>query len=101
MSLVLPLTISIEPYVIKMLDILVWSLCVIGGVVMILMGNFWGLALVIAGYLGVLGTLITTLYYAPEISPEVLQEPLRKGLIQQVERVEHKEDQQEHKESLA
>lgn len=98
MLLVLPLTISIEPYVIKMLDILVWSLCVIGGVVMILMGNFWGLALVIAGYLGVLGTLITTLYYAPEISPEVLQEPLRKGLIQHVE---HKEDQQEHKESLA
>ena len=90
-------TITIEPYVIKMLDILVWSLCVIGGVVMILMGNYWGLALVIAGYLGVLGTLITTLRHTPEI----LKEPIRKGLIQHVEQVEHKEDQQEHKESLA
>ena len=60
---------------------------------MILMGNFWGLALVIAGYLGVLGTLITTLHHTPEI----LKEPLRKGLIQRVEHKEHKE----HKESLA
>lgn len=78
-----------------MWDILVWSLCVIGGVVMILMGNFWGLALVIAGYLGVLGTLVTTLHYSREISPEILQEPLRKGLIQHVEHVEHKEKHKE------
>ena len=77
-----------------MWDILVWSLCVIGGVVMILMGNFWGLALVIAGYLGVLWTLITTLHH----TPENLKEPIRKGLIQHVE---HKEDHTEHKESLA
>ena len=80
-----------------MWDILVWSLCVIGGVIMILMGNLWGLALVIAGYLGILGMLVTSLHYPPEVSPEILKEPLRKGLIQHVERVEHKE----HKESLA
>ena len=73
-----------------MWDILVWSLCVIGGVVMILMGNFWGLTLVIAGYLGVLGTLITTLQHTPEI----LKEPIRKGLIQHVEHKEkHKEEE--------
>ena len=61
---------------------------------MILMGNLWGLALVIAGYLGVLGTLVTSLHYPPEISPEILQEPLRKGLIQHVEHKEkHKEEE--------
>ena len=77
-----------------MWDILMWSLCVIGGVVMILMGNFWGLALIIAGSLGVLGTLITTLHHTPEI----LKEPIRKGLIQHVE---HETEHKEHKESLA
>ena len=74
--------------------LLLSGLCVLGGVALILFGYIlWGVAVVVTGYLGLVGVFL----YGVHATHEELQKPMHKGLLPAVEHKEHIE----HKESLA
>ena len=74
--------------------LLLSGLCVLGGVALILFGYIlWGVAVVVLGYLGLVGVFLRGV----KTTHEELQNPAHKGLLPAVEHKEHKE----HKESLA